>query len=190
MVFTSLQAPSPTRRSVGVRTRGKDRLLAAGCGIACAPCQASKCAAHVPGFVTYSLTFGEASVLKWRMTKHQVEDDGEEGLLVCAQVSLTPPPAALSCPKTFLSPLAPPPLQCYGGHQFGSWAGQLGDGRAITLGEVVNSQGQRWELQLKVWGKCGGSVGGGLMAALQSAAAVLVTDARAGTLLLPVQGLG
>ncbi|WIA41728.1 hypothetical protein OEZ86_009071 [Tetradesmus obliquus] len=43
--------------------------------------------------------------------------------------------------------------QCYGGHQFGSWAGQLGDGRAITLGEVVNSQGQRWELQLKGAGK-------------------------------------
>jgi len=26
----------------------------------------------------------------------------------------------------------------YGGHQFGNWAGQLGDGRAITLGETVN----------------------------------------------------
>jgi serine/tyrosine/threonine adenylyltransferase len=38
---------------------------------------------------------------------------------------------------------------CYGGHQFGHWAGQLGDGRAITLGEVVNDAGQRWELQLK-----------------------------------------
>ncbi|MEJ7745595.1 MAG: YdiU family protein [Luteimonas sp.] len=37
----------------------------------------------------------------------------------------------------------------YGGHQFGHWAGQLGDGRAITLGETVNTAGQRWELQLK-----------------------------------------
>ena len=37
----------------------------------------------------------------------------------------------------------------YGGHQFGSWAGQLGDGRAINLGEVINRQGQRWTLQLK-----------------------------------------
>ena len=36
----------------------------------------------------------------------------------------------------------------YGGHQFGNWAGQLGDGRAITLGEVV-ANAQRWELQLK-----------------------------------------
>lgn len=37
----------------------------------------------------------------------------------------------------------------YGGHQFGHWAGQLGDGRAIGLGEVVNKNNQRWELQLK-----------------------------------------
>jgi len=37
----------------------------------------------------------------------------------------------------------------YGGHQFGQWAGQLGDGRAITLGETVNAAGERWELQLK-----------------------------------------
>ena len=38
---------------------------------------------------------------------------------------------------------------CYGGHQFGHWAGQLGDGRAINLGEVVNRQGERLALQLK-----------------------------------------
>jgi uncharacterized protein YdiU (UPF0061 family) len=37
----------------------------------------------------------------------------------------------------------------YGGHQFGHWAGQLGDGRAITLGEVVTASGARLELQLK-----------------------------------------
>jgi len=38
---------------------------------------------------------------------------------------------------------------CYGGHQFGSWAGQLGDGRAITLGELRTSRGEHFELQLK-----------------------------------------
>ena len=37
----------------------------------------------------------------------------------------------------------------YGGHQFGNWAGQLGDGRAITLGELITPQGERQELQLK-----------------------------------------
>ena len=38
---------------------------------------------------------------------------------------------------------------CYGGHQFGSWAGQLGDGRAIALGEVVDRDGGHQTLQLK-----------------------------------------
>ncbi|PHS70299.1 MAG: hypothetical protein COB23_04070 [Methylophaga sp.] len=42
-----------------------------------------------------------------------------------------------------------PYAQCYGGHQFGNWAGQLGDGRAINLGEVTNSQGEHFTLQLK-----------------------------------------
>ena len=42
-----------------------------------------------------------------------------------------------------------PYAACYGGHQFGTWAGQLGDGRAITLAEVVNARDETWEIQLK-----------------------------------------
>jgi uncharacterized protein YdiU (UPF0061 family) len=42
-----------------------------------------------------------------------------------------------------------PHATVYGGHQFGNWAGQLGDGRAINLGEIVNSRGEHWALQLK-----------------------------------------
>ncbi|MBT7047284.1 MAG: YdiU family protein [Gammaproteobacteria bacterium] len=38
---------------------------------------------------------------------------------------------------------------CYGGHQFGNWAGQLGDGRAIILGDVITQNNKRWSLQLK-----------------------------------------
>jgi protein adenylyltransferase len=41
----------------------------------------------------------------------------------------------------------------YGGHQFGHWAGQLGDGRAITLAEVVCPDGVRRDLQLKGAGR-------------------------------------
>jgi uncharacterized protein YdiU (UPF0061 family) len=37
----------------------------------------------------------------------------------------------------------------YGGHQFGNWAGQLGDGRAIALGEVLDRDGGHQTLQLK-----------------------------------------
>ncbi|KAI1388381.1 UPF0061-domain-containing protein [Hypoxylon trugodes] len=42
-----------------------------------------------------------------------------------------------------------PWAQCYGGFQFGQWAGQLGDGRAISLFETTNPRGTRYELQLK-----------------------------------------
>jgi uncharacterized protein YdiU (UPF0061 family) len=41
----------------------------------------------------------------------------------------------------------------YGGHQFGNWAGQLGDGRAIVLGELLAPDGKRYELQLKGAGR-------------------------------------
>jgi uncharacterized protein YdiU (UPF0061 family) len=48
-----------------------------------------------------------------------------------------------------LTPGMDPYAMCYGGHQFGSWAGQLGDGRAINLGEIVNHRQEHWTLQLK-----------------------------------------
>jgi len=48
-----------------------------------------------------------------------------------------------------LLPGMDPYASCYGGHQFGNWAGQLGDGRAINLGDVINKRGERWALQLK-----------------------------------------
>ena len=52
-----------------------------------------------------------------------------------------------------VAPGMAPYAACYGGHQFGSWAGQLGDGRAITLAEVEHRAGRDgdtiWELQLK-----------------------------------------
>lgn len=41
-----------------------------------------------------------------------------------------------------------PYAMCYGGHQFGSWAGQLGDGRAINLCEIEHNK-KNWALQLK-----------------------------------------
>ncbi len=46
-----------------------------------------------------------------------------------------------------------PYAACYAGHQFGHWAGQLGDGRAITLGELPLSDGSSRELQLKGAGR-------------------------------------
>ncbi|HEY9132255.1 MAG TPA: YdiU family protein [Dyella sp.] len=56
----------------------------------------------------------------------------------------------------------------YGGHQFGNWAGQLGDGRAIGLGELINAAGRRWELQLKGAGRTPYSRGADGRAVLRS----------------------
>jgi uncharacterized protein YdiU (UPF0061 family) len=60
-----------------------------------------------------------------------------------------------------------PFAMCYGGHQFGHWAGQLGDGRAINLFEV-NHNNQQWALQLKGAGKTPYSRGADGLAVLRS----------------------
>jgi len=44
---------------------------------------------------------------------------------------------------------ATPIATAYAGHQFGSWNPQLGDGRAILLGEVIATDGKRYDIQLK-----------------------------------------
>jgi hypothetical protein len=48
-------------------------------------------------------------------------------------------------PLDGFSPLA----MVYSGHQFGVWAGQLGDGRALLIGQARNSDGELWDIQLK-----------------------------------------
>ena len=48
-----------------------------------------------------------------------------------------------------LHPDSNPIAHNYSGYQFGSFAGQLGDGRAITIGDLRNEKGEIWELQLK-----------------------------------------
>ncbi len=67
-----------------------------------------------------------------------------------------------------LLPGMDPHATCYGGHQFGRWAGQLGDGRAINLGEVVTACGGRWTLQLKGAGPTPYSRGADGLAVLRS----------------------
>ncbi|MGA2987108.1 MAG: protein adenylyltransferase SelO [Terriglobia bacterium] len=55
---------------------------------------------------------------------------------------------------------AEPIAQAYAGHQFGGFVPQLGDGRAILLGEVIGSHGARYDLQLKGSGRTRFSRGG------------------------------
>lgn len=60
---------------------------------------------------------------------------------------------------TTVSGGSPPPRNSlnlahrYGGHQFGYWADQLGDGRAVLVGSYINGRGDYWEAQLKGSGK-------------------------------------
>ncbi len=82
-----------------------------------------------PHMVAYALEVAE----ELELTRTAIES--EDGVQVLAGNRLLPGMA--------------PYATCYGGHQFGHWAGQLGDGRAINLGEVVNRRGEQWTLQLK-----------------------------------------
>ncbi|HEU0034873.1 MAG TPA: YdiU family protein [Kofleriaceae bacterium] len=70
---------------------------------------------------------------------------------VCALLGLDPHPTPalvdILAGNRVVEGMAPY-AACYGGHQFGNWAGQLGDGRAITLAEIEHA-GKTWELQLK-----------------------------------------
>jgi protein adenylyltransferase len=63
---------------------------------------------------------------------------------------------------------ADPVAALYSGHQFGHYVSQLGDGRAILLGETINENGERWEIQLKGAGKTAYSRGGDGRAVLRS----------------------
>ena len=71
---------------------------------------------------------------------------------VAQQVALpevAPPEAAEIFGGNRVPPGSAPYAACYGGHQFGNWAGQLGDGRVITLGERRGVDGLSREVQLK-----------------------------------------
>jgi uncharacterized protein YdiU (UPF0061 family) len=52
-----------------------------------------------------------------------------------------------------LIPGSDPVAMRYAGHQFGTYVPQLGDGRAILLGEVRNGRGEKWDLHLKGAGR-------------------------------------
>lgn len=64
-------------------------------------------------------------------------------------------------------PNTKPFAMCYGGHQFGNWAGQLGDGRAINLAEIEHNN-KHWALQLKGAGETPYSRGADGLAVLRS----------------------
>lgn len=74
------------------------------------------------------------------------------GLLGLSKQALEQPGFLDICAGTSPLPGGQALAAVYSGHQFGVWAGQLGDGRAHLLGEIVSSTGS-WELQLKGSGR-------------------------------------
>jgi len=65
-------------------------------------------------------------------------------------------PAALGTPEfvglgsgNWVPPGADPLAMLYAGHHFGVYVPQLGDGRAILIGQVTNARGESWDLHLK-----------------------------------------
>lgn len=96
---------------------------------------------------------------------------------VCALLDLSPEPTeslVQALAGNAVLPGMKPYSACYGGHQFGNWANQLGDGRAITLAEIENARGERWELQLKGAGRTPYSRGADGRAVLRSSLRELV----------------
>ncbi len=81
-----------------------------------------------------------------RLLAHSAEVAADLGL---APEAFADPSFAETLSGNRLLPGMVPHATCYGGHQFGHWAGQLGDGRAINLGETRGADGRYHTLQLK-----------------------------------------
>jgi uncharacterized protein YdiU (UPF0061 family) len=79
--------------------------------------------------------------------------DAVGGMIGAARPDSPTGPAAQVLAGNSVLPVMQPYAARYGGHQFGHWAGQLGDGRAITLAEVRGPAGERYDLQLKGAGR-------------------------------------
>ncbi len=83
-----------------------------------------------------------------------------EQLMVPDELAHDPAALAQFFSGNDLLPGSEPIATVYAGHQFGSFVPRLGDGRAHLLGEVLDSEGQRWDIQLKGSGRTSFSRGG------------------------------
>lgn len=83
----------------------------------------------VPHDARYPGVCGEGDLRDQHLNKAGDTEGGELSQLGLKEL-------ALALTGTRLLPGSQPFASCYGGHQFGNWAGQLGDGRVATLGEI------------------------------------------------------
>lgn len=116
--------------------------------------------------INFNLNFDNkfAALPDYFYTKMPPEAVAENPVLICFNpqaADLIDLPHSLSTHPDFplyfsgnkILPNSQPLAQVYSGHQFGVWAGQLGDGRAILLGQVRNKKNELWDVQLKGAGK-------------------------------------
>ncbi|MEM6704456.1 MAG: YdiU family protein [Acidobacteriota bacterium] len=89
---------------------------------------------------------------------------------LAAELGFDPDVLAAAAAEVFSGNIVPrgaePIAQAYAGHQFGGFSPQLGDGRALLLGEVKDQQGRRLDVQLKGSGRTPFSRGGDGKAAI------------------------
>jgi len=111
-------------------------------------------AKHLEGFFSYC-DAEPAAAPKWLQFNHPLAEDlgldsaaldSEEGLAIFS--------------GNFKADGSQPLAQAYAGHQFGGFSPQLGDGRALLLGEVIDTQQKRRDIQLKGSGRTPFSRGG------------------------------
>lgn len=135
--FTSNLPPDPLVPTVQAMKKADDRIL------------------HVPRFVeggglfTYLtpslkansqlLAYSPSSVKSLGLEESETQTEAFQQLVVGSNIDVNK-----CCPWA----------QCYGGYQFGDWAGQLGDGRVVSLCELTNPEtGKRFEIQVKGAGR-------------------------------------
>jgi len=98
----------------------------------------------------FYVSWHAAQVAEPRLVKFNCELAEELGLDAAA---LDSPEGARIFSGNVTPDGAAPLAQVYAGHQFGGFAPQLGDGRALLLGEVIDRHGRRRDIQLKGSGR-------------------------------------
>lgn len=106
---------------------------------------------QVPDFLYSSVTptpLANPSIIALSPSCLLLLDLADNNTLISLHKDLSPSLSELLSGNA-LHPQSKPTAHNYSGYQFGEFAGQLGDGRAISIGEVMNSEGNLFELQLK-----------------------------------------
>jgi len=94
--------------------------------------------------------FSKVQPTPFKLPAHLVHFNADAAALLGLDPACVAEPELVACLSGQSLPAGAEPLaMLYAGHQFGHYVPQLGDGRALMLGEITNPAGDKWELQLK-----------------------------------------